>query len=244
MTEAVRFDQRMSDMDALMWGIEKDPLLRSTITAVAVVDTTPDRVRLRDKVVRGLEEIPRLRQRVAPAPAGIAPPRWIDDPNFDLDYHMRWVKSPGEGTLRDLLDIAEPMAMQGFDRARPLWEFTVVEGLADGRAALIQKVHHAVTDGVGGIKLALMLLDAERDPASTDDGLPVMRPAQPVSAWQLLREGLEHERRRRLGMARRMAERVPGIVRDPAGTARRIGDLAASTARLTTPAFDPLSPIM
>src|SRR3954469_24672268 len=193
MTDAVRFEERMSDMDALMWGIEKDPLLRSTITAVAVVDTAPDRVRLRDKIVRGMEEIPRLRQRVAPAPAGIAPPRWVDDPHFDLDYHMRWVKSPGEGTLRDLLDIAEPIAMQGFDRARPLWEFTVVEGLADGRAALIQKVHHAVTDGVGGIKLALMLLDAERNPAPDTTPVPALEPAEKPSAMKLLRDGMTHE---------------------------------------------------
>ena len=65
--------------------------------------------------------------------------------------------------------------MQSFDRARPLWEFIVVEGLADGRAALIQKVHHSITDGVGGIKLALMLLDLERDPARDTSPIPEAR---------------------------------------------------------------------
>src|SRR5881394_1412611 len=95
--DGMRFDERMSDMDALMWGIEKDPLLRSTITAVAVVDTTPDPARLREKVLRGVAQIPRLRQRAVPSAAGVAPPRWLDDPNFDLDYHLRWIKAPGEG---------------------------------------------------------------------------------------------------------------------------------------------------
>ena len=166
-----KFEGRMSDTDALMWAVEKDPLLRSTITAIALLDQAPDHDRVLAKIDRGVRLIPRLRQRVVAPPFGVAPPEWIYDHNFDLNYHLRFVRAPGDGTLRDLLDLAAPMAMQGFDRARPLWEFTVVEGLADGKAAMIQKVHHAVTDGVGGIELALMLLDAERDPGS-----PTRRP--------------------------------------------------------------------
>ncbi len=160
----IRFGNRMSDSDALMWRIEKDPQLRSTITAVCVFDREPDRDRVLERFERASRVIPRLRQRVVSAPLSPAPPRWVVDPDFDLRYHLRWVRAPGEGTLRDLLDLAEPLAMQGFDRARPLWEFTVVEGLAGGRSGLVQKVHHSVTDGVGGMELAASLLDLERDP--------------------------------------------------------------------------------
>src|SRR4051794_5153254 len=159
----MRFEERMSDADALMWTIEKDPLLRSTITAVAVLDRAPDPERLTDSIERATRLVPRLRQRVMSNSMSIAPPRWEFDPNYDLTYHLRWMKAPGAGTLRELLDVAQPIAMQGFDRARPLWEFTVVEDLADGRAALIMKVHHAVTDGVGAVKIALHLFDLERD---------------------------------------------------------------------------------
>ena len=83
-------------------------------------------------------------------PLGVAPPRWEVDPHFDLRYHVRWMRAVGAGTTRELFDIAEPIAMQGFDRARPLWELTVVEGLADERAAVIMKIHHSITDEVGG----------------------------------------------------------------------------------------------
>src|SRR5207248_11186032 len=165
MVDEIRFDRRMSDADALMWAIEKDPLLRSTITAIAVLERAPDRERFTERMERASRLIPRLRQRVVASPLVPAPPRWVVDPNFDLRYHLRWVQAPAPGSLRTLLDLAEPIAMQGFDRARPLWEFTVVEGLADGKAALIQKLHHSITDGVGAIKIAMHMLDLEREPA-------------------------------------------------------------------------------
>jgi WS/DGAT/MGAT family acyltransferase len=240
----MRFERRMSDMDALMWGIEKDPLLRSTITAVAVLDQAPDRERLLDKIERGTRLVPRLRQRAVSPPLGVAPPRWVPDPNFDLSYHLRFIKAPGEGSLRDLLDLAAPIAMQGFDRARPLWEFTVIEGLADGKAALIQKIHHSVTDGVGGIKIALMLLDAERDPAPDTSPLPPVEEPEEVSPLGLLREGIDHERRRQLGIARRAFGSAPTVLRDLPTAARSTAATAASLGRLMAPAFEPLSPLM
>src|SRR3954468_7257692 len=164
MADTMRFEHRMSDADALMWTIEKDPQLRSTITAVAVLDQSPDRERLVESLERATRLVPRLRQRVVSNPLSIAPPRWESDPNFDLNFHLRWVRASGDGTLKDLFSIAEPIAMQGFDRARPLWEYTVVEGLEDGKAGLIMKIHHAITDGVGGVALMLATFDLERDP--------------------------------------------------------------------------------
>jgi WS/DGAT/MGAT family acyltransferase len=244
MTDASRFEHRMSDSDALMWTIEKDPLLRSTIMAVALLDQAPDHARVRDKIERGLRMIPRLRQRAAAPPLRVAPPQWVMDPNFDLDYHLRYVRCPGEGSLRDLLDYAAPLAMQGFDRARPLWEFTVVEGMADGGAALIQKVHHSVTDGVGGMELAMMLLDLERDPAGEPGAIEPLSDAEHPSPLALLRDGLDHVRRRQLGIARRAAAMAPGVARDVVGNARGAVDAARSLCRLLTPVTEPLSPIM
>lgn len=244
MTDSSRFEHRMSDSDALMWTIEKDPLLRSTIMAVALLDQPPDHERVRDKIERGLRVIPRLRQRAAAPPLRVAPPAWIVDPHFDLDYHLRSVRCPGKGTLRDLLDYAAPLAMQGFDRARPLWEFTVVEGLADGRAALIQKVHHSVTDGVGGMELALMLLDMERDPDGDPGPMEPLTDAERPTPLGLLRDGLDHVRRRQLGIARRTAAVAPGVARDVVGATRGAVDTARSLGRLLTPVTEPLSPIM
>jgi WS/DGAT/MGAT family acyltransferase len=244
MTEPMRFEQRMSDQDALMWGIEADPLLRSTIIAIALLDRAPDRARLEEKVERGTRDIPRLRQRVVATPWAVAPPLWAVDPNFDMRYHVRWMRAMGDGSLRSLLDLAAPIAMQSFDRARPLWEFTVVEGLADGKAALIQKVHHSVTDGVGGMKMALMLLDIEREPAPSDEPLTPAPAAETFSPIDLLRDGLAHERRRQVGIVQRAVGQVGGALVNPVDVARTAVDGAASLARMLRPAFAPMSPIM
>ena len=106
-----------------------------------------------------------MRQRVATPLLRMGPPQWSGDANFDLRYHLRRVRAC-EPTLDAVLDLARTSAMAGFDRARPLWEYTVVEGLEGGRSAMILKVHHSMTDGVGGMKLLLMLFDFEREPAS------------------------------------------------------------------------------
>ena len=244
MAEVMRFEQRMNDSDALMWGIETDPLLRSTIIAIALLDRAPDPERLQDKIERGTREIPRLRQRVVVPPWRVAPPRWAVDPNFDLRYHVRWTKAVGDGSVRSLLDVAAPIAMQSFDRARPLWEFTVVEGLADGRAALIQKVHHAVTDGVGGMKMAMMLLDLEREAGPEADPMPPTPEPEFFTPWELLRDGLAHERRRQLGIVQRSIGQARDAITNPLATGFGAAAGAASLARMLRPAFAPMSPIM
>jgi len=239
-----RFEQRMSDSDALMWSIEKDPMLRSTITAVTVLDGPPDHDRIRARLEQGTRMIARLRQRPISSPFAIAPPRWMVDPNFDLDYHVRFVRAPGEGSLRDLLDMTAPLTMQGFDRARPLWELIVVDGLDGGRAGLIQKIHHCVTDGVGGVEIALMLLDTEREPAGPAPALPEAPTAEPYDPIRLIIENLAHERRRMLGIAKRTAMGLPSVLTDPIGSGRRANDIVRSALRLASPAFEPLSPLL
>src|SRR4051812_18659599 len=128
MPDELRYESRMSDSDALMWTIEKDPLLRSTITAVSLLDQAVDAGRFREKVDRAARLIPRLRQRVVGNPFSVAPPRWEVDPNFDLGYHLRVLQVGGAGTEDDLLALAQWVGMQGFDRARPLWELYLVDG--------------------------------------------------------------------------------------------------------------------
>jgi diacylglycerol O-acyltransferase len=244
----LRFESRMSDSDALMWHIEKDPLLRSTITVVTLLDRHPDRAALADKLERGSRLVPRMRQRVVGNPLSLAPPRWEIDRNFDLRYHLRWINAGGDGTMRTVLDIAEPIAMQGFDRARPLWEFVVVEGLEEGRAALVQKLHHAITDGVGGMQIAMLLLDLEREPASDDGPMPGLPEGHVMGAAERTVDALGHVVRRNLGIARRARTTVTGAVAgaavDPLALARGVGDTVASVGRMLAPATEPLSPIM
>jgi diacylglycerol O-acyltransferase len=239
----LRFERRMSDSDALLWRVERDPLLRSTITSVAFFDGPFDRERLERSIERATRLVPRLRQRVLSSPLSPSPPRWVVDPGFDIRYHVRWVHTPGAGTLRDVLDLAEPLAMQGFDRARPLWEFTVVEGVGGGRSALIMKIHHSITDGVGAVKLYMSLVDLERDPAEEAPMPEAPAPEQPGIVERFL-DAAEHERRRQLGIARRSLESLARLAVRPAETSAQAVANAGSAARLLAPAFSPLSPLM
>jgi diacylglycerol O-acyltransferase / wax synthase len=170
----VRSAPRMSDLEALMWNLDKDPHLTSVFANVTVLDCPPDREYLRRKLGRAVADIPRLRQRVVPAFGRLAPPTWEEDPAFDLDYHLRWTALPRPADERALLELTTRLHQQPFERGRPLWEFIVVEGLPDGRAAMIQKLHHTVTDGVGGLRLAERFLDLERTPTEPEAEAPVV----------------------------------------------------------------------
>jgi len=159
----VDYDDWMSDSDSLMWHIERDPLLRSTVLTVWVLDQAPDPEQFRNALERTQRQVPRLRQRVVEDPLGVSPPRWVDDPLFDPDYHVRHLRAPGNGTLRDLLDLAAPVMMQAFDKDRPLWEMHGVEGLEGGKYGVLMKVHHAMTDGVGMVRMTEGLVERSRE---------------------------------------------------------------------------------
>lgn len=243
----IHFQDRMSDADKLMWTIEHNPMLRSTITSVVLLDRSPDRTTLADIIERASRTVPRLRQRVVSNPLSVAPPRWEIDPNFDINFHLRWVRASGDGSVRNLFEIAEPIAMQGFDRARPLWEYTVVEGLQDGRAGLIMKIHHAITDGVGGVALMLATFDLEREPADRGP-MPDAPEVHVMNQRERFLDAMAHEGRRGAGIAKRSLGTVVGALglaaADPIGSSGVVAETAQSVARMLQPAVDPLSPIM
>jgi diacylglycerol O-acyltransferase / wax synthase len=243
----VTFEARMSGADALMWRIEKDPLLRSTIVMIMVFDAPLDRHRVTERMERVSRLVPRLRQRVLGHPMSIAPPRWEVDPNFDLAYHLRFMRVLGDGTMRDVYDIAAPIAMQGFDRARPLWEFTVVEGLEGDRTALIGKVHHSITDGVGGMKLQLELLDLAPEPPEPGP-MPPAPSARKLTETRRWVDALGWEARNQFVAAREVAGQAASAagrtVTDPVGVGMSALRTLGSVARTLRPATDPMSPLM
>jgi len=251
MADSPRFTRHMSDEDALMWHIEKDPILRSTIVAVALFDRPPNFERLRARLDRATCVIPRFRQHVLSPPFRVGPPRWVVESTFDLDFHLRRMRLPAPGTERTLLDVLQPMASAGFDRARPLWEFTLIEGLYDDdgteRAAFAMKVHHTVTDGVGGMALLALLVDLTADAIEPTD-----RPAVPAPEFMngrsLMRDSVVHSARRMFGVARRVPTTATGaarsIMRDPLHAGDELGRTVRSVGRIVAPAMQPLSPVM
>ncbi len=250
------YDDRMSDADALTWTIERDPLLRSTIVGAWVLDRPPDPDRLQAKLEATIEAVPRLRQKVVQDPLGVAPPRWQDDEDFGLDYHVRRIGAPGKATRRDLLDVAEPIAMQAFDRDRPLWEFILVEGLADGGAGAILKLHHAISDGVGLVRMTEGLVERSPEPeparAPRDaDGEGPLEPEVSPAPWGPIDEtvdAIRYQASRRLGQGRSAAgallQGLGRLARGPLDAVQDAAELAGSAARLLAPVSEPMSPIM
>jgi diacylglycerol O-acyltransferase / wax synthase len=242
--DPVRFEERMSDGDALMWNIERDPLLRSTITVVWLTDRAPERARLERKVERATRTIPRLRQRVLPNPLALAPPRWDVDPYFDLTAHLSWHKAPGDGSLRALFDFAQPIAMRHFDRARPLWELAVVEGLAGGRAALVLKLHHSISDGMGLVRMTEALVERAREAPAVAREAPEAPLPREWPQLALARDELRHEWRRQVGRMRRVGEGLVDAARRPLGAASDLRRALASLRRGLAPVGEPLSPLL
>ena len=235
--------RHLSASDSVAWRIEQNPILCSTITLIMRLDKAPDRATLRQRIEATSIAFPRLRQRVVEIPLRVSTPIWANDANFDLDYHLQWINAGPDQSYRAVLDHAAAIAMRAFDRARPLWEWTIVEGLEDGGAAMIIKIHHSVTDGVGGIQLMSQLFDLEREaPAREipDDGLP----GEQIDNASLVIESAKHLASRGIGQARGMLGALTEIVRDPVAGGQELMRNAASTARLLAPANAPLSTVM
>ena len=221
----------MSDAEALMWTIEKDPALRSSFLQLTLLDSTPDFERFRRRMDRAVRVLPRLRQRVVNPPARFAPPEWADDPSFDLDFHVRRLALPAPGSERQLLDLAALVYEDAFDRARPLWQLTIVEGLEGGRAALLAKMHHTITDGVGGVRLSMQFLDLSRDAPDPDDVEDPM-PAPQRGTLDVIAEAAGHNLRRQLGVVQRAAAVAAGLVAHPDRAAKLASDTAATARSL------------
>src|SRR5271168_2916880 len=180
----------LGPVDYLLHRGEANPRTRSGIMALEILDTTPDWDRFRTRFENASRRALRLRQKVVVPTLPTAAPRWVVDPDFNLDYHVRRLRVSEPGTLRQVFDLAELMLQSPLDIARPLWTATLIEGLPDGKAATLLHLSHAVTDGVGSVEMFAHIYDLERDPA------PQPTPTQPIpqdlTANDLMREGLNH----------------------------------------------------
>ena len=124
-------EPHLRQTDAFTMSLERDPLLRSTIVAVALFERPPDWDILVDRVDRATRLSPTFREKLTATPFGIAAPRWRIDPDFDLQFHLRRVDVPRPRTLDTVLKFARNAGMTAFDPARPMWEFTLMEGLSE-----------------------------------------------------------------------------------------------------------------
>jgi len=119
----------------------------------------------RDQIESKLGILEPFRRRLVEVPLGLDRPYWINDPDFDLDFHVRHIGVPGEGTAEQVGDLVGRLIARPMDRTRPLWEAYVIEGLASGDFAVLLKLHHSTIDGAAGAEMVSMLLDPEQSDA-------------------------------------------------------------------------------
>jgi len=205
---------RLTAVDASFLDLET-PLLPMHAGEVAVFEAgrrgiDPDRITA--LIGERIALVPRYRQRVQPVPWGLAEPVWVDDRDFDLATHVRRVSLPEPGGQEQFAELVARLMSRPLDRSHPLWEVYLVEGLAEGRFAIVSKTHHALVDGVSALDLLQVLLEPTVEPA-----------AVATPRWQAARSP---------DPAELLIGALADLARDPRAAARTARGAAATAANL------------
>lgn len=237
--------EELSPLDQIFHRGEANPRTRSGIMTLEILDRAPDWDTFRSRFENASRKVLRLRQKVVTPTLPTVAPRWVVDPDFNLDFHLRRIRVPEPGTFRQVLDFAEVAAQSPLDISRPLWTATLVEGLADERAALVVHLSHAVTDGVGGVEMFASLYDLERDPPPQE--APPLPIPQDLSPNDLMRQGINRLPGTVAGRVRHAlfgaAHVATEVIRDPISRLGGVIGYAVSGARVMGPVAEP-SPVL
>jgi WS/DGAT/MGAT family acyltransferase len=217
--------ERLTRLDASFLYLE-EPDTPMHVAGVLILEAPPGGVEALAALVEArLSLVPRYRQRVAEVPGHLADPVWVDDPDFDIAYHLRRNGLPRPGTEAQLLDLVSRLTSRPLDRRRPLWEAYLVEGLANGRVAVVTKTHPALVDGLSAIDIGQVLLDV--DPDATLPEPVEWHPERPPTGAQLVWEALD-------GYVRRPSDVVDTVrhaVTDVRSTAARVTGIVGGLMR-------------
>jgi WS/DGAT/MGAT family acyltransferase len=220
----------MSPMDASFLHIE-GPNNPMHIGGVSIFEgPAPPFERLEEMVVGKLGSVPRYRQKVRFVPLGLGRPVWVEDPHFNLTYHLRQSALPAPGSEDVLRRTAARIFAQRLDRSRPLWEIWMIEGLSENRWALLSKVHHCMVDGVSASDLMSVMFEDSPSPASEKERQPTPEP----SGTELVVRTLAHQ----AANPREQLRAVRASARRPRATLAQAGDIVrgmASSAGLLRP---------
>jgi diacylglycerol O-acyltransferase len=236
----------LSPLDYLLHRGEAYPATRSAFLNLEILDGPADWGRLHEAMDRASRVVIRMRQKVVIPPLPATPPRWVVDPDFDLDYHLRRIALPAPGTLRQLLDVAEVTLQSPLDTSRALWEAVYVEGLEGGKSALLTKLSHAITDGLGGIALFEQVYDTERNPEPRP--MPPVPVPRDVSGGDLLRDSIRQLPETAFTAGRKLLGRVAGtaarLITQPGATVTGAVGFADSARRVLSPPPAEPSPLL
>jgi WS/DGAT/MGAT family acyltransferase len=209
--------QRLTGLDAAFLALET-PSTHMHVMAAMVID--PDDVpggftveTLRGLISERLPNIEPFRRRVVDVPFGLYHPVWIEDPDFDLEFHIRRAAVPAPGGLEELAELTAEIAGRQLDRTRPLWQMWVVEGLADGKVGIIAKMHHAAIDGALGVELMAQIFDLEPDPSPSEEPAALPAPDHVPSDVNLLLGSVTSMARQPLLMFRATRKAISSAIR-------------------------------
>ena len=221
---------RLEPLDALFVEAEdQDENTSMAIASIAVLEgPSPSQKELRELVQRRLPLVPRYRQKLRTVPFRLGRPVWVDDPDFDLSYHVRRTLLPEPGGDQQLAALMASVMSQRLDRDHPLWEYLVVDGLARDRWALISKVHHSMVDGVGGADLYRLLTEVPQEAAQSPAD-PADEAAEPPSGVSLIAGAAADLVR--LPVLQVLA--VSDVVADPGRAIRQAAAVTRAVARLS-----------
>ena len=213
---------RLSAIDAGFLAQERDGS-HMHIGALGVFEGPPPGTEeLSEHIESRLHLVPRYRQKLARPRLELGRPLWVDDPKFNLGYHLRQTALPRPGGIEQLRQLVARIFSQRLDRSKPLWELWLVEGLADDRFAIINKTHHALVDGVSGVDITTVLFDIERQPAepleSGEPWSPGPEPTDAVIAARGIRELVQ--------TPFNLARRVFGALQHPGDSLGRVREAA------------------
>lgn len=234
--EALEWSRRrtMNELETAMWRAERHPEQSSTICSLMMLDTTPDWDRFVAAHDWATQLVRRGRERVLEPALPTAPPAWVPDDDFSLDHHLFRHTVAAPGTTAALLEQAAEFALAPLDRTRPLWEGHLVEGLDGGRAAYLVKLHHSLTDGLGGVQLMSLVQSRTREHTP---GKPVSPPGRPIAddPVTLAARGLAGTAAAAPGLVRRALSAGWEGARQPRLVAAESLRYAASVRRMLTP---------
>ncbi|HEX8002611.1 MAG TPA: wax ester/triacylglycerol synthase family O-acyltransferase [Mycobacteriales bacterium] len=213
---------RLSPLDVSFLYLESDTTPMH-VGGVCILESPPDGFdydRLVEIISERIATVPRFRQKIRWVPGRLGNPVWVDDNDFDVTYHVRRSALPKPGTEEQLKELTARVQSRPLDRSRPLWEIYLVEGLADGRIAIITKTHHAMVDGVAAVDVGAVILDLTREPRETPhvDWTPQREPSSVALVADALRNvatkpaELATTARANLNDVRRVAGRAADVV--------------------------------
>ncbi len=225
---------RLSAIDASFLHQEKQSS-HMHVGALAIFEgPPPPREEFCDHLEARLGRVPRYRQKLAFPPLEAGRPFWVDDPTFNLDYHVRHTALPKPGSGDQLRQLVGRIFSQRLDRSKPLWEIWIVQGLEGGRFALISKTHHALVDGVSGVDIATVLFDLSPVPAEAEVE-DSWKPAPNPSDVELVAEGVA-------GLVRtpfNLAGRALGALQRPGATIERVREAAEGLGEVVWAGMNP-----